>query len=64
MIKAGYTGSRYHYYTYDVEPDRDGKYHVGEGTQWHWEHKGVYKTAKGAKNWAVKKNGGRDDYRE
>ena len=64
MMKAGYTGSKYHYYTYDTEPSSDGKYHVGEGTQWHWEHKGAYKTAKGAKNWAVKKNGGYDDYRD
>lgn len=58
------TGTKYHYFTYDTEPSIDGKYHVGEGTQWNWEHKGVYKSAKAAKNWAVKKNGGRDDYHD
>lgn len=56
-------GNKYHYYTYDTEPDKmDGKYHVGEGTRWHWEHKGAFKTAKGARNWALKRNNGNDTY--
>lgn len=58
-------GNRCHYFTYDTEPNRcDGLYHVGEGTRWHWEHKGAFKTAKGAKNWAVKKNGSIDSYND
>ena len=59
----GKTGNRYHYYTYDIEPNRaDGKYHVGEGSQWSWVHKGAFKTAKAAKSWAIRKNGNNDTY--
>lgn len=62
-MKSKTIGNRYHYFTYDVEPSKlDGKYHVGEGTQWHWEHKGAFKTAKGARNWALKRNYGDDTY--
>lgn len=57
-------GSKYHYFTYDLEPSVDGKYHVGEGTRWHWEHKGAFKTAKGARNWALKRNNNDDTYRD
>jgi len=64
-MKENKTGNRFHYYTYDVEPAKiDGLYHVGEGSQWNWTHKGAFKTARGAHNWAVKKNGGRDEYRD
>lgn len=59
------TGDRFHYYTYDTEPNRvDGKYHVGEGGPWGWTHKGAFKTAKSAKSWAVKKNHGKDEYHD
>ena len=62
-MKSKTIGNRRHYYTYDLEPCRtDGKYHVGEGTAYHWEHKGAFKTAKGARNWALKRNNGRDTY--
>lgn len=64
-LKEGKVGNPNHYYTYDLEPDRmDGKYHVGEGGTWGWQHRGVFKSARGAKNWAVKRNGGREDYHD
>lgn len=64
-MKSKTIGNRYHYFTYDLEPcPTDGKYHVGEGTQWHWQHKGAFKTLKGARNWAVKKNYGDDSYKD
>lgn len=58
-------GDRYFYYTYDTEPAKiDGLYHVGEGGQWGWTHKGAFKTARGARNWALKRNHGDDTYRD
>ena len=62
-MKSKTIGTRNHYYTYDLEPGTDGKYHVGEGTRWNWTHKGAFKTAKGARNWALKRNYNDDTYR-
>ena len=63
-MKSKTIGTKTHWFTYDLEPAPDGKYHVGEGTPWHWEHKGVFKTAKGARNWALKRNHNDDSYRD
>lgn len=63
-MKSKTIGDRYHFYTYDLEPSADGKYHVGEGGPWGWRHKGVFKTAKGARNWALKRNYNDDTYRD
>ena len=63
-MKSKTIGDKLHYYTYDLEPSKaDGKYHVGEGNPWHWEHKGSFKTAKGARNWALKRNDGDDTFK-
>lgn len=61
-MKSKTIGDRYHFYTYDLEPGWDGKYHVGEGGSWGWEHKGAFKTAKAARSWALKRNHNDDTY--
>lgn len=61
-MREGKTGTQYRYFTYDLEPRPDGKYHVGEGSRWGWTHKGAYKSVKAAKNWAVRQNHGNDAY--
>lgn len=60
-----YVGNSRRYFTYDSEPSNfDGLYHVGEGGTWGWHHVKTFKTARGAHNWAVKRNFGKDEYRD
>ena len=56
-------GDSFHYYTWDDHPQFDGLYHVGEGGLWGWRCGKGFKTAAGAKRWAIRQ-AGTDTYRE
>ena len=63
-MKSKKIGTRDCYFVYDVKPEPDGKFHVWEGGSWGCAHKGAFKTAKAAQNWALKQNNGNDSYND
>lgn len=58
-------GTWYHYWSHDIESNRaDGKFHVYETMGRTTTHRGAFKTLKGAHNWCVRQNKGRDTFYE